>query len=29
MGLRPGLNSGVPLGLDFVMVFLTQTLKPS
>jgi hypothetical protein len=28
-GLRPGLSSAVPPGLDFVMVVLTQTLKPS
>jgi hypothetical protein len=28
-GLRPGLSSAVPPGLDFVMVVLTQTLKPN
>jgi hypothetical protein len=27
-GLRPGLGSAVPTGLSFVMVVLTQTLKP-
>jgi hypothetical protein len=27
-GLRPGLSSAVPPGLDLVMVVLTQTLKP-
>jgi hypothetical protein len=27
-GLRPGLRSAVPTGLDFVTVVLTQTLKP-
>jgi len=27
-GLRPGLSSAVPTGLSFVMVVLTQTLKP-
>jgi hypothetical protein len=27
-GLRPGLSSAVPTGLDFVMVVLTLTLKP-
>jgi hypothetical protein len=28
MGLRPGLSSAVPQGLDFVTVVLTQTLNP-
>jgi hypothetical protein len=28
MGLRPGLSSAVPAGLDGVTVVLTQSLKP-
>jgi hypothetical protein len=28
-GLRPGLSSAVPTGPSFVMVVLTQTLKPN
>ena len=28
-GLRPGLSSAVPAGLDLVMAVLTQPLKPS
>ena len=28
-GLRPGLRSAVPTGLDFQMVALAQTLKPN